>query len=132
MTAATLHPEAVPSGSADRSFGFQEEMPNLCLLSSWQNIKEQAAGPTCVPDDVVQHHQPLKLQQQLPVGVLRERLSLKPPQPVVSVLVAFHKQLEGAHLRQGETVLWRTREDRGAVTGTWGLTALPWEAGQCG
>lgn len=64
-----------------------------------------STGPTCVPDDVIQHHQPLKLQQQLPIRVLRERLGLKPPQPVVCILVAFHKELEGAHLKQGEAAL---------------------------
>lgn len=84
------------AGSAARSSGHQEEMPSPCLGLCTQ---EQAAGPTRVPDDVVQHHQPLELQQQLPVGVLGERLGLKASQPVVGVLVAFHKELEGAHLR---------------------------------
>lgn len=79
------------------------------LSSSWQDVKEQAesqaAGLTCVPNDVVQHHQPLELQQQLPVSVLWERLSFKLPQPVVSILVAFHEELEGTHLKQGEVAL---------------------------
>lgn len=102
------------AGSAARSSGHQEEMPSPCLGLCTQ---EQAAGPTRVPDDVVQHHQPLELQQQLPVGVLGERLGLKASQPVVGVLVAFHKELEGAHLRRGEAALWRGMEAGGAATG---------------
>lgn len=102
------------AGSAARSSGHQEEMPSPCLGLCTQ---EQAAGPTRVPDDVVQHHQPLKLQQQLPVGVLGERLGLKASQPVVGVLVAFHKELEGAHLRRGEAALRRGAEAGEAAKG---------------
>lgn len=54
--------------------------------------------PTCVSDHVVQHHQPLELRLQLLADVLRQRLRLKSPQPVVGFAVALHEQLEGAHL----------------------------------
>lgn len=59
-------------------------------------------GLACIPDDVVQDHEPLKLQLQLPVGVFRQRVGLKLPQPEVCVFVAVHEQLEGAHLEAGE------------------------------
>lgn len=89
-------------------------------FSSWQDMKEQCSRPgsipTCVPDDIVQHHKPLKLQQQLPVGVFREWLGFKPPQPVVSILVAFHKELKGAHLKKGEAVLQEATGDGEVVT----------------
>lgn len=81
------------------------------------SVPHQAADPTCVPDDVVEHHQPLKLQQQLPVGVLWERLSFKASQPVVSILVAFHEELEGAHLKQGKAALQGAGEDGEVATG---------------
>lgn len=80
----------------------------------------QAAGPTCVPDDVIQYHEPLELQQQLPISVLRERLGFKPPQPVVCILVAFHKELEGAHLKQGQAALQKVTEARAVPTGRHG------------
>lgn len=34
---------------------------------------------TSVSDDVIEHHQPLKLQQEMPVGVLSERFCFKTP-----------------------------------------------------
>lgn len=87
-------------------------------------MKEQTApnaGPTCVPDDVIQHHQPLELQQQLPISVLREWLGFKPPQPVICILVAFHKELEGAHLKQGlQAALQKATEARKVPTGRHG------------
>lgn len=49
---------------------------------------------TCVSNDVVQHHQPLKLGLQLLPDVLWQRFCLKAPQPVVRFTVTLHKQLK--------------------------------------
>ena len=54
----------------------------------------------CVPDDVVEDDQPLKLQLQQTVSVLRQGIGFEPPQPEVCVLVAVHKELERADLYQ--------------------------------
>lgn len=84
------------------------------------SIQCPASGPTCVPDDVIQHHQPLKLQQQLPISVLWEWLGFKPPQPVVCIFVAFHKELEGAHLKKGQAALQKATEAGEMSTGRHG------------
>lgn len=60
----------------------------------------QIALITSVPDYVVQNHQSLKLKLQLTVRVLRQRLSLKAPQPKIGILVTIHKELERANLHK--------------------------------
>lgn len=56
-------------------------------------------GPhACVSDDVIQHHEPLKLQLELTIGVFRQRLGLKLAQIEIGVLVSIDKELEGADL----------------------------------
>lgn len=52
----------------------------------------------CVSDDVIEHHEPLKLQLELTVGVFRQRLSLKLAQVEIGVFVSVNKQLKGANL----------------------------------
>ena len=61
-------------------------------------MSTQTRPLTCVSDNVVQHHQSLKLGLQLLPDVLRQRFCLKAPQPVVRLTVPLHKQLERAHL----------------------------------
>ena len=53
---------------------------------------------TCVPDDVIEDNEPLKLQLELAVGVLRQRLCFKPPQPEICIFVSINEELEGANL----------------------------------
>lgn len=52
----------------------------------------------CVSDDVIEDDETLKLQLELPVGVFRQRLSFKPPEPEIGILIAIDKQLERPHL----------------------------------
>lgn len=57
-------------------------------------VRTRCARVTSVPDDVIQHHEPLELRLQLLPRVLGKRLRLKPPQPMICLLIAFYKQLE--------------------------------------
>lgn len=52
-----------------------------------------------VPDNVVEDDQPLELQLKFPTEPRRQRFVLPPPEPIVGVFVAVHKDLEGADLR---------------------------------
>lgn len=52
----------------------------------------------CVSDDVIEDDKPLELQLELPVGVFRQRLSFKPPEPEICILVSVNKQLERTDL----------------------------------
>lgn len=52
----------------------------------------------CVPDDVIEDDEPLKLQLELTVGVFRQRLSFKPAEPEICILVSINKQLERTNL----------------------------------
>lgn len=52
-----------------------------------------------IPNYIIEHHDPLKLQLELLGHASRQRLSLKPPQPVVSVPVTIHKQLKRTDLK---------------------------------
>lgn len=59
-----------------------------------------AAVVTCVPDDVIQHHQPLELELELTVVVFRQRLGFKPPQPEIRIFITVYEELEGADLKR--------------------------------
>lgn len=52
----------------------------------------------CVSDDVIEDDEPLELQLELAVSVLRQRLSFKPPEPEICILVSINKQLERTNL----------------------------------
>lgn len=52
----------------------------------------------CVSDDVIEDDKPLELQLELAVGVFRQRLSFKPPEPEICILVSVNKQLERTNL----------------------------------
>lgn len=59
-----------------------------------------AAVVTRVPDDVIQHHKPLKLKLELPVVVFGQRLGFKPPQPEICIFITVYEELEGANLER--------------------------------
>lgn len=59
----------------------------------------------CVPDDVIEDYKPLKLQLELTVGVFRQRLCFKPPQPEICILVPINKELEGTDLVDEQQII---------------------------
>ncbi|KAA8595119.1 hypothetical protein FQN60_012254 [Etheostoma spectabile] len=64
--------------------------------------ESEAVVYSCQLDDGVLHYhpdyQPLKLQLELTVGVFRQRLCFKPPQPEICILVSIDEELKGANL----------------------------------
>lgn len=62
----------------------------------------------CVSDDVIKDYEPLKLQLELTVGVFRQRLGFKPPQPEICILVPVNKELKGANLVKRNRLLLDT------------------------
>lgn len=58
----------------------------------------------CVSDDVIEDDEPLKLQLELTIGVFRQRLGFKPPQPEICILVSINKQLERTNLDRQQRI----------------------------
>lgn len=52
----------------------------------------------CVSDDVIKDDESLKLQLELTVGVFRQRLGFKPPEPEICILVSINKELKRTDL----------------------------------
>ena len=54
---------------------------------------------TCVSNYIIEDNKSLKLVlEKLGLLLIQLLVGVEPPEPVVGVLVALHKQLEGAHL----------------------------------
>lgn len=71
----------------------------LCVVGWFLILDEPVIiASVCVPDDVVQHDQSLKLKLEWSLQLRVDRLSLKLIQLHLSVSVTFHKSLEGANL----------------------------------
>lgn len=49
--------------------------------------------PICVPDDIIQNHQPLKLQLELLRHPWWQWFDFEPPQPKVRIFIAIDKHL---------------------------------------
>lgn len=76
----------------------------------------------CVPDDVIEDYEPLKLQLELTVGVFRQRLCFKPSQPEICIFVSINKQLEGTNLVEEQQIGVRHRTCPLWISGTFCLT----------
>lgn len=102
-SAVLLHVSVLGRGKHD----FWKEVPGskssgnfrwkFCFCSTTERTLWRHA---CVPDDVVKDYETLKLQLELTVGVFRQRLCFKPPQPEIGIFVSIDKELEGANLRE--------------------------------
>lgn len=67
------------TGYSDTKLCKQASMSALWLTAARHRPQVHPELLTSVADDVVQYHQPLKLQEQLPVSVLRKGFCFKTP-----------------------------------------------------